>query len=98
MERPNLEPSKKEKIEIVITHKQRIVETTNQIIEKLRKLESTSSKEQHRETALFITQKANQVISDLSVIGGFCRGEEKDYIMHMASLIKPSCHEPRLHR
>lgn len=89
-----MEPSKKEKIEIVITHKQRIVETTNQIIEKLRKLESTSSKEQYRETSLFTAQKANQIISDLSIIGGFCGKAEKDYIRHLASVIDSPLTDP----
>lgn len=80
--------SKEKMIEIVIDRKERIVKTTNQISESLQRLrESTSEKEalEHK-TTLFIKKSVDQVISNLSIIGGFCGRGERDYISRMADM------------
>ena len=81
-------------IDVVITHKQRIVKTTNQIIKRVRELKPTPSEELRRETALFVRQSIDQVISDLSVIGGFCGKNEKNYIAQLASSVSPMVTSP----
>ena len=84
-----LELPKEKMIEIVIDHKKNIVKTTNQISESLQKLREPTSKKMSLdyETALFVKKSVHQVVSDLSIIGGFCGGTEKDYINRMAFML-----------
>jgi len=67
----NLESSKQK---MIIAHKDRIVKATKKIIEKLSGCENRFF---DRETAAYVKKRANQIVSDLSIIGGFCGSREK---------------------
>jgi hypothetical protein len=70
--------SKQKTINTVIAHKDRIVKTTNEIIEKLSRLQKSYISE--KETSVYVKKRVNQVVSDLSIIAGFCGAREKGLI------------------
>lgn len=72
-----LESSKQKMIETVIAHKDKIVKATNEIIEKLGGYQNEFF---DGETAVYVKKRVNQIVSDLSLIGGFCGSREKKLV------------------
>jgi len=81
-----LESSKQKMIDTVIAHKERIVKVTNEIIEKLNEAKGSESEEK---TSIYVKKRVNQIISDLSIIGGFCGRREKELVELTNDLVEP---------
>jgi len=79
-----LEESKQKMIDTIIAHKDNIRKATNEIIEKLSELKNSSNRSKD---SLFIKTRVNQIISDLSIIAGFCGTDERNRIVAMRRLI-----------
>jgi len=73
-------------IDTVIAHKDRIVKATNEIIEKLSGLQKSYISE--KEAALYVKKRVNQIVSDLSIIGGFCGAREKGLVELINDMIR----------
>lgn len=80
-----MESSKQKMIDTVIAHKDRIVKATNEIIEKLSEFRKSTSGE---ETYLYVKKRVNQIVSDLSIIGGFCRTRERGLVEIMNDMVQ----------
>lgn len=73
-------------IDVVIAHKERIVKATNEIVEELSRLQESNTL--GKETSLYVKKRVNQIVSDLSVIGGFCGSREKSLVEIMESMVR----------
>ena len=80
-----LESSKQKMVTTVIKEKERIVKATNEIIEKLSELRDLES---GKEASLYIRKRVNQIVSDLSIIGGFCGKREKRLVEIINSMVQ----------
>lgn len=74
--------SKEKQIEIVISHKKHIVELTNKVLEIAQK--TGRNQEYNDSQKLQLKQLVNEIISELSIIAGFCSNEERNWVLNMA--------------
>jgi hypothetical protein len=79
-----LEESKQKMIDTVISHKSNITRATNEIMERLSGLKESKDRSQD---SLFIKTRINEVISELSIIAGFCGTHERNRIAAMERLV-----------
>jgi hypothetical protein len=80
-----MESSLRNVIDTVTILKERIVEATNEIVEKLGELENLATR---KEAMVHIRKLVNQIISDLSIIGGFCSKQDKEIIQIWSRIVK----------
>jgi hypothetical protein len=83
-----MELSKQKMMETVIAHKDRIVNATRSIIEKLDSLQASRSSENEKDVLLYVKKQVSQIVSDLSIIGGFCGAREKSLVELSTKLIQ----------
>ena len=77
--------SKEKQVNIVISHKKKIVELTNKILEILHKPANT--KRFSEEQRLSIKQLTNEVVSELAIIASFCGSRERDWAFRMSDSV-----------
>ena len=75
--------SRQEQVEIVIRHKNRILQLTNNILD----IVGDSRSKPIIEQKPLLKQCFNETISELSVIAGFCGSKERDWVNKVADSI-----------
>lgn len=82
--------SKERMIEIVIAHKDRIRDATDQLSEIIYKAKSNMPKNTwnlDEENALAIRKVIHEIVEEISIIGGFCDGWTRNYIAKTTPII-----------
>lgn len=82
--------SKERMIEIVIAHKDRIREATDQLSEIIYKAKSKTPKNAwnfDEESALAIRKVIHEIVEEISIIGGFCDGWTRNYIAKVTPIV-----------
>lgn len=77
--------SKKEMVDLVIEHKNNIENNTSQIKERLSQIRPSGGSLDW-ESVKFVQQKVDNVVKELSIIGGFCGRGEKNYIYAVSTI------------
>jgi hypothetical protein len=77
--------SREKQIEIVISHKKKVVELTNRILEVIN--ESKKEREYSDTQKLELRKLINETLSELSTIAGFCGHSERNWVINMAQSI-----------
>jgi len=82
--------SKERMIEIVIAHKDRIREATDQLSEIIYKAKSKLPRNAWKldeESALAVRKTTHEIVEEISIIGGFCDGWTRNYIAKTTPII-----------
>lgn len=77
--------SKEKQVSIVISHKNKIVQLTNKILEIIH--EAEEKQELSKEQKLLVKQYLNEVVSELTTIASFCGSGERKWATRMAESI-----------